>query len=54
MKKISHHWRMETDRHKTEDEYGMHVKRYLTHEGISFDKLKELLFLQLYRQLCLH
>ena len=23
---LIHHWRMETDRHKTEDEYGMQCK----------------------------
>ncbi|TAA69678.1 type III pantothenate kinase [Planococcus salinarum] len=26
---LTHHWRMETDRHKTEDEYGMQVKAFL-------------------------
>ncbi|MGQ0516401.1 type III pantothenate kinase, partial [Bacillus sp. D-CC] len=33
---LRQHWRMETDRHKTEDEYGMLVKQLLEHEGLSF------------------
>ena len=31
---------METDRHKTEDEYGMLVKQLLEHEGLSFEDVK--------------
>lgn len=31
---------METDRHKTEDEYGMLVKQLLDHEGLSFEDVK--------------
>ena len=27
---LIHHWRMETDRYKTEDEYGMQVKALFT------------------------
>lgn len=34
------HWRMETDRHKTEDEYGMLVKQLLEHEGIAFHDIQ--------------
>ncbi|MEH7463465.1 type III pantothenate kinase [Bacillus thuringiensis] len=38
--KLLQHWRMETDRHKTEDEYGMLVKQLLEHEGINFHDIK--------------
>ncbi|AST94000.1 MULTISPECIES: type III pantothenate kinase [Sutcliffiella] len=34
--KLVHHWRIETSRNKTEDEYGMIVKNLLQHVGISF------------------
>ncbi len=37
---LRQHWRMETDRHKTEDEYGMLVKQLLEHEGLSFQDVK--------------
>ncbi|ACK94648.1 type III pantothenate kinase [Bacillus thuringiensis] len=37
---LRQHWRMETDRHKTEDEYGMLVKQLLDHEGLSFEDVK--------------
>ncbi|WP_431028616.1 type III pantothenate kinase [Lysinibacillus sp. LZ02] len=33
------HWRMETNRHKTEDEYAMQVKVFFVHAGISFDQI---------------
>ena len=33
------HWRMETDRHKTEDEYAMQVKAFFMHAGISFEQV---------------
>lgn len=33
---LKHHWRMETYRHKTEDEYAMQVKSLFTHVGLSF------------------
>lgn len=33
------HWRMETDRHKTEDEYAMQVKSFFTHAGIFFEQV---------------
>lgn len=36
---LIHHWRMETDRMKTEDEYGMQVKSLFTHAGISFNQI---------------
>ena len=51
---LIHHWRMETDRHKTEDEYAMQVKAFFQHVGISFEQVKGLLYLQLCRPLCLH
>ncbi|MBK5515094.1 type III pantothenate kinase [Bacillus sp. TH11] len=35
---LRQHWRMETDRNKTEDEYGMVIKSLLQHEGLSFDQ----------------
>ena len=28
---LVHHWRMFTDRHKTEDEYAMQVKSFFNH-----------------------
>lgn len=31
---LKHHWRIETSRHKTEDEYGMIIKELFTHVGI--------------------
>lgn len=34
--KLVHHWRIETSRNKTEDEYGMIVKNLLQHVGITF------------------
>jgi type III pantothenate kinase len=33
---LKYHWRIETNRHKTEDEYGMLIKSLLSHEGLSF------------------
>lgn len=33
---LKYHWRVETSRHKTEDEYGMTVKSLLQHEGLHF------------------
>ncbi|MGE7934318.1 type III pantothenate kinase [Viridibacillus arvi] len=37
--KLMHHWRMETDTHKTEDEYAMQVKSLFTHVDLSFDDI---------------
>ncbi|MFF3103511.1 type III pantothenate kinase [Viridibacillus arvi] len=37
--KLRHHWRMETDPHKTEDEYAMQVKSLFTHVNLSFDDI---------------
>ncbi|WP_203334985.1 type III pantothenate kinase [Planococcus beigongshangi] len=36
---LTHHWRMETDRHKTEDEYGMQVKAFLADAGLQFSEV---------------
>ncbi|MBM7694871.1 type III pantothenate kinase [Peribacillus deserti] len=33
---LLHHWRIETNRHKTEDEYGMVIKGLLQHVGLTF------------------
>lgn len=33
---LKYHWRVETSRNKTEDEYGMVIKSLLQHEGLSF------------------
>jgi len=33
------HWRMETDRHKTEDEYGMQIKALFNHAGLEFEQI---------------
>ena len=35
---LKYHWRIETNRNKTEDEYGMIIKSLLEHEGLSFDQ----------------
>lgn len=37
---LVYNWRMETDRHKTEDEYAMQVKAFFNHEGISFKQIE--------------
>lgn len=37
---LIHHWRMETDRHKTEDEYAMQIKSFFTHVGIVFEDIR--------------
>ncbi|PLR91889.1 type III pantothenate kinase [Bacillus sp. T33-2] len=33
---LKHHWRIETNRHKTEDEYGMIIKSLFDYVGLSF------------------
>jgi type III pantothenate kinase len=33
---LKHHWRIETSRNKTEDEFGMIIKSLLEHVGLSF------------------
>lgn len=36
---LSHHWRMETNAGKSEDEYAMQIKSFFLHEGISFEQI---------------
>lgn len=36
---LKYHWRMETYRHKTEDEYAMQVKSLFTHVGLRFEDI---------------
>lgn len=38
-KELKYHWRFETNRNKTEDEYGMLIKSLLFHEGITFSDI---------------
>ncbi|WP_017382103.1 type III pantothenate kinase [Paenisporosarcina sp. TG-14] len=40
---LIHHWRMETDRNKTEDEYGMQVKALFNHSGIDFSHIHSII-----------
>ena len=37
---LKHHWRMETDRLKTEDEYAMQVKSLFAHANITFEQIE--------------
>ncbi|MEK4523452.1 type III pantothenate kinase [Psychrobacillus sp. FSL W7-1457] len=37
---LIHHWRMETDRRKTEDEFGMQVKALFSHVNITFEQIE--------------
>lgn len=36
---LVHHWRMETNRHKSEDEYAMHVKALFEHSNLTFSDI---------------
>ncbi|EIJ84075.1 type III pantothenate kinase [Bacillus methanolicus] len=36
---LKHHWRIETDRYKTEDEYGMIIKSLFEHVNLSFSQI---------------
>ncbi|MBM7650284.1 type III pantothenate kinase [Bacillus ectoiniformans] len=36
---LKYHWRIETSRNKTEDEYGMMIKNLFQHEGLSFEDI---------------
>ena len=36
---LKYHWRMETYRQKTEDEYAMQVKSLFTHVGLTFEEV---------------
>jgi type III pantothenate kinase len=37
--RLLHHWRLETDRHKTEDEFGMQIKMLLNDAGLGFQAI---------------
>ncbi|WP_043931771.1 type III pantothenate kinase [Bacillus sp. EB01] len=37
---LLHHWRIETNRHRTEDEYGMVIKSLFEHSGMSFQDIE--------------
>lgn len=37
---LKYHWRIETNRNKTEDEYGILIKALLEHENLSFADIK--------------
>lgn len=37
--KLKHEWRIKTDRHKTEDEFGVLIKSLFDHNGISFSDI---------------
>ncbi|MGN1400639.1 MAG: type III pantothenate kinase [Bacillus sp. (in: firmicutes)] len=37
---LTHHWRIETNRNKTEDEYGMLIKSLLEHVHIGFEEFE--------------
>jgi type III pantothenate kinase len=36
---LKYHWRIETNRHKTEDEYGMIIKSLFEHVGLTFSDI---------------
>ncbi|MFD2923473.1 type III pantothenate kinase [Halobacillus naozhouensis] len=36
---LKYQWRIKTDRHKTEDEYGMLIKSLFDHEGLTFEDM---------------
>ncbi|GGE21696.1 type III pantothenate kinase [Marinithermofilum abyssi] len=36
---LIHHWRVHTDRHSTEDEYGMRLKNLFTHAGLHMEQI---------------
>ncbi|MDI7743846.1 type III pantothenate kinase [Lysinibacillus fusiformis] len=38
--KLKQHWRMETNRHKSEDEYAMQIKAFFSHVQISFEQIE--------------
>lgn len=37
--RLLHHWRLETDRNKTEDEFGMQIKMLLNDVGLKFEEI---------------
>src|SRR5690625_1428915 len=38
--KLQYEWRIQTDRHKTEDEFGMLFKSLFEHKGLSFEQIE--------------
>ncbi|HYK71754.1 MAG TPA: type III pantothenate kinase, partial [Pseudoneobacillus sp.] len=36
---LKHHWRIETNRNKTDDEYGMIIKSLFDHVGLVFSNI---------------
>ncbi|MBO1004704.1 type III pantothenate kinase [Pseudogracilibacillus auburnensis] len=38
--KLKYHWRIETSRHKTEDEFAMAIKSLFMHVGLQFEDIK--------------
>lgn len=36
---LKYHWRIETNRHKTEDEYGMMIKNLFQHDSLQFEQI---------------
>ena len=49
---LEYHWRIETSRHKTEDEFGMLLRSLFDYVGLMFDQIEGLLFHQLYHRSC--
>lgn len=40
---LKYQWRMKTDKHKTEDEFGMFFRSLLEHEGLSLGDIKDII-----------
>ena len=41
--KLTYEWRIKTDRHKTEDEFGILIKSLFDSKGIAFNDIKGLI-----------
>ena len=41
--KLSHHWRINTDHHKTTDEYGILIKSLLDSDELGLKKIKSVI-----------
>ena len=50
---LKYHWRIETNRNKTEDEYGMTIKALFEHANLPFHDITGLLFHRLFLLSCL-
>ena len=37
---LNYHWRIETSRHKTEDEFGMAIRSLFDYVGLMFDQIE--------------